>query len=80
LPDTGIPTDAMLKRSFDGGKTWQTEQILFPAENCNYHSAMAVADNQSDPNLLNACGWRRLMTGRCAFRTGLTRDLEPGNN
>ena len=46
LPDTGIPTDVVLRCSLDSSKTWQMEQILFPAENCNYHGEMAVADNK----------------------------------
>ena len=47
LPDQGFPTDVVLKRSFDHGKTWQPEQILFPGKDCNYHSAMAVCDERS---------------------------------
>ncbi len=44
LPDTGIPTDIALKRSLDGGLTWQAEQLIFSADNCNYHGELTVTD------------------------------------
>ena len=45
--DWGKETDVVLKRSLDGGRTWDPMRTLATAENVNMHSGPTVVDEQT---------------------------------
>lgn len=47
LHDNGVPTDGVLKRSLDRGKTWEPEQIIFKGADCNFHGGMVIQDREN---------------------------------